>query len=75
MQGVFIVGKKGESGVYGKATKGTTKGETNTSCKGKSAKKKVEEGRREEAGARGQATRSIARMKEEFSRRIEKKSR
>ena len=75
MQRVSIVGKKGESDVYGKAIKGATKEEASMFYKGRSAKKKVEEGRRGGASTCGQATRSIARMEEEFSRRIEKESR
>jgi len=74
MQGVSIVDEKGESGICGKATKGTAKGEAGISCKGRSAGKKVEEGKRGGGGTCDQATRSTARMEEEFGRRIEKES-
>ena len=67
--------KKGESGIYSKTIKGVTKGKAGMSYKGKSTKKKVEKDRRGGAGVYGQATRSIARMEEKFSRRIEKESR
>jgi len=75
MQGVFIVGEKEESGTYGKAIKGIVKGEASMFCKGRSTGKKVEEDRREGDSMHGQAMRSIARMEEEFSGRIEEESR
>jgi len=45
---VSIVGKEGEGGTCGKATKGVARRETGAPCKGKSTEKgeKVEEGRR-----------------------------
>jgi len=75
MQRVSIVGEKGESSTCDKATKDTAKEETSTPCEGRSTEKKVEEGKREEGSACGQATRSTARIEEEFGKRIEEKSR
>ena len=74
MQRVSIMGEKKESNAYGKAIKGTAKEEAGVPYKGRSIRKKVEEGRRE-GSARGQATRSTARIEEKFGRRIEEESR
>jgi len=75
MQRVSIVGKKGDS-VCSKAIKGIAKGEACMPCKGKSTEKKVKKDRREgDSSTHGQAIESIARMKEEFGRRIEEESR
>ena len=75
MQEVSIMSKEGESGACDKATKGIAKGEASTPCKGRSIGKKVEKNRREGDGMCDQATRSTARIKEEFSGRIGEKSR
>jgi len=67
--------EKKESNAYGKAIKDTAKEEAGMSYKGRSIRKKVEEGRRGGGGTRGLAMRSTARIEEEFGRRIEKESR
>ena len=66
------MGKEGESGVYGNATKGAAREEAGTPCKGRSAGKKVEEGRIGGSGAHGQATRSTAGVEEKFVGGVEK---
>ena len=50
MQGVSIVGKKGESGAYGKVTKGAARGEASAPCKGRSIGKEGEKDRRRGGG-------------------------
>jgi len=50
---VPIVGEKGKGGTYGKAIKGTARGEAGVSCEGKSARKKVEENKRRRSGMHG----------------------
>jgi len=67
---------RGESDTCGNATKGAAKREASTSCqeKGVGGREDVEEDRRKGGGARGQATKCVARMEEELSRRAKKKS-
>jgi len=60
------MGKEGEGGACGNATKGTAREETGAPCKGRSAGKKVEEGGTGGGGVHGQATKSIARVEEKF---------
>jgi len=69
------MGKKGKSGIYGKATKGTPTEGASMLCKGKSAerRKKVEESRGGE-GTHSQATRSAARIEEVLNRGAEEES-
>jgi len=50
---VPIVGEKGKGGTYGKAIKGTARGEASVSYEGKSTGKKVEENRRRRSGMHG----------------------
>jgi len=72
------MGEERKGGICGKATKGTARKETGMPCKGKSTGKgeEVKESRERRDGACGYATRSTARkVKEEFSGRIEEKSR
>ena len=44
------MGEKGKGSTYGKAIKGTARGEASVFCEGKSAGKKVEENRRRRSG-------------------------
>ena len=66
--------KKGKGSACGKAIKGTARREAGTPCKGKSIGKKVEEDRGRRGSVCGQAIRGIARVEEEFSSRVEEKS-
>ena len=75
MQRVPTMEADEEGGACGNATKDTAREEAGMPCKGRSAGKEVEEDGTGGDGARGQATKSIARMEEEFSRRIEEEGR
>jgi len=66
--------EEGKDSICGKATKGIPTEGASIPCKGKSIKKKVEEGRGEDSTC-GQAMRSIARMEKEFSSKTKEKSR
>ena len=72
-----IIEEKGKGGTYSKATKSTLTEGTGMPCKGRSAekRKKVEESRERGNSACGQATKSIARVEEEFGSKVEEKSR
>jgi len=61
-----------EGGVCGNVTKGVVREEAGMPCKRRSAEKKVEEGGIGGGGMHGQATKSVARMKEKLGGRIEK---
>jgi len=70
--------KEGKGNVCSKVTKGIPIIEgASALCKGKSIgkRKKVEKGRGRRGSTCGQATRSIAKVKEEFSGRVEKEDR
>jgi len=69
------MGKEGESGACGNATKGIAREEAGMPCKGRSAGKKVEEGGTGGGGACGQATRSAAEVEEKFVGGVEKEGR
>jgi len=69
---VSVVGEK-KSDMYGKATKGVAKRETNTLCKGKGIRKKYKKDKGRRSGMCGQAIRSTARI-EELGSRIKEKS-
>ena len=68
---------KRKGGVYSKATKGTPTERAGTSCKekGTERRKKVKEGRERRGSVHGQATRSAARIEEEFNRRVKEEGR
>jgi len=66
------MGKEGESGACGNATKGAAREEAGAPCKRRSAGKKVEEGRTGGGGVRGQATRSAVGVEEKFMGGVEK---
>ena len=66
------MGKEGESGACGNATKGAVREEAGAPYKGRSAGKKVEKGGTGGGGARGQATRSTAGVEEKFVGGVEK---
>ena len=68
------MGEKEESDMCGKTTKGIAKGKASVPYKGRSTGKEVKEGRKGEGSTHGQATRSAARMEEEFNGRIEEES-
>jgi len=69
------MGKEGESGACGNATKGAAREEAGVPCKGRSTGKKVEEGGTGGGGARGQATRSVAGVEEKFVGGVKKEGR
>ena len=60
------MGKEGESGACGNATKGAVREKAGAPYKGRSAGKKIEEGGTGGSGTHGQAMRSAAGMEEEF---------
>ena len=66
------MGKEGESGACGNATKGAVREKAGAPYKGRSAGKKVEKGGTGGGGARGQATRSTAGVEEKFVGGVEK---
>ena len=66
MQGMSFMGKKGEGGTCGNATKGVAKEKAGTPCKGRSAGKKVEEGETGGGGASYKGKSTARRVEEEF---------
>ena len=71
------MGEKGKGGTCSKTAKGTLTEEASMPCKGRSTgrRKIVEEDRGRGSSICDQATRSTARMEEEFSRGVEEESR
>ena len=71
-----IVEKKGKGGTCNKAIRGTPTERAGMPCKGRSIgkRKKIKESKERGGSMCGQAIRGVARMKKEFSDKVEEES-